>query len=112
MVTLSLISMAGMMGLAVDLGYSYFVQKEAQAAADTAALASVQEAVTRLGVTSNVSGFTCSNAASNTNDLTKLLWSAPSNGSATSIGQLLFRRDERRRQQSLQWLSVCQAKRL
>ncbi len=39
MVTLALFSMLGMMGLAVDLGWSYFVQKEAQAAADTAALA-------------------------------------------------------------------------
>lgn len=59
MVTLALISMLGMMGLAVDLGWSYFVQKEAQAAADTAALAAAQEAVNRLGVGSDVSGFNC-----------------------------------------------------
>ena len=59
MVTLALFSMMGMMGLAVDLGWSYFTQKQAQAAADTAALAAAQEAVTRLGVTSNVSGFNC-----------------------------------------------------
>jgi len=43
MVTLSLIAMAGLMGLAVDLGWSYFVQKEAQAAADGAALAAAEE---------------------------------------------------------------------
>ncbi len=45
MVTLALMAMAGLMGLAVDLGWSYFVQKEAQAAADGAALAAVQEAI-------------------------------------------------------------------
>jgi Flp pilus assembly protein TadG len=44
MVTLALFSMAGMMGLAVDLGWSYFVQKTAQAAADGAALAAVHDA--------------------------------------------------------------------
>ena len=49
MVTLALFSMVGMMGLAVDLGWSYFAQKQAQAAADIAALAAAQEAVTRLG---------------------------------------------------------------
>ena len=59
MVTLALFSMMGMMGLAVDLGWSYFSQKQAQAAADSAALAAAQEAVTRLGVSSDVSGFNC-----------------------------------------------------
>jgi hypothetical protein len=59
MVTLTLFAMVGLMGLAVDLGWSYFVQKEAQAAADSAALAAAQEAVHRLGVSSNVSGFRC-----------------------------------------------------
>ena len=59
MVTLALFSMVGMMGLAVDLGWSYFAQKQAQAAVDTAALAAAQEAVNRLGTTNNVSGFNC-----------------------------------------------------
>ena len=59
MVTLALFSMMGMMGLAVDLGWSYFSQKQAQASADAAALAAAQEAVQRLGVSSNVSGFGC-----------------------------------------------------
>ena len=59
MVTLALFSMVGMMGLSVDLGWSYFSQKQAQAAADTAALAAAQEAVTRLGPSSDVSGFNC-----------------------------------------------------
>ena len=45
MVTLVLIAMCGMMGLAVDLGWSFFVKKQAQAAADGAALAAVQEAM-------------------------------------------------------------------
>ena len=44
MVSLSLIAMSGMMGLAVDLGWSFYVQREAQAAADGAALAAVQAA--------------------------------------------------------------------
>ncbi len=44
MVTLALLSMSGMMGLAVDLGWSYFTQKAAQAAADNAALSAVQRA--------------------------------------------------------------------
>lgn len=44
MVTLALLSMTGMMGLAVDLGYAYFSQKAAQAAADDAALSAVQRA--------------------------------------------------------------------
>jgi len=49
MVTLALFSMAGMMGLAVDLGWSFFVQKTAQTSADGAALAAVQEAYKRNG---------------------------------------------------------------
>jgi len=44
MVTLALITMSGMMGLAVDLGWSYFTQKAAQAAADDAALSAVVRA--------------------------------------------------------------------
>ncbi|HLJ15336.1 MAG TPA: pilus assembly protein TadG-related protein, partial [Bryobacteraceae bacterium] len=41
MVTLALIAMAGLLGLAVDLGWSYFVKKSAQAAADSGALAAI-----------------------------------------------------------------------
>jgi Putative Flp pilus-assembly TadE/G-like len=44
MVTLVLLAMCGMLGLVVDLGWSYFVKKSAQAAADTAALAAVKAA--------------------------------------------------------------------
>jgi hypothetical protein len=44
MVTLALIAMCGVVGLAVDLGWSYFVKKSAQAAADTGALAAVKKA--------------------------------------------------------------------
>lgn len=61
MVTLALVSMCGMMGLAVDLGWSFFVQKSAQAAADGAALAAVQEAYRLNGGGGNV---TCGTAAS------------------------------------------------
>jgi Flp pilus assembly protein TadG len=57
LVSLALFSMAGMMGLAVDLGWSYFTQKVAQASADGAALAAVHEAWARRGGLS--SGWTC-----------------------------------------------------
>jgi Flp pilus assembly protein TadG len=70
MVTIALVAMAGMMGLAVDLGWSFFVQKQAQAAADGAALAAVQEAVARLrGAGLSVTGVTCGASADcETND--------------------------------------------
>ncbi|HEV2198378.1 MAG TPA: pilus assembly protein TadG-related protein [Bryobacteraceae bacterium] len=59
MVTLALFAMAGMMGLAVDLGWSFFVQKQAQASADSAALSAVQEAITRLGGGAGLTGWSC-----------------------------------------------------
>jgi hypothetical protein len=49
MVTLGLIAMTGMLGLAVDLGWSFFVKKQAQAAADAAALAAAEEGMRDLG---------------------------------------------------------------
>ena len=58
MVTLSLFAMFGMMGLAVDTGWSYFVQKRAQAAADAGALAAVHEIYVRAN--GSVSSLTCS----------------------------------------------------
>ena len=55
MVTVALIAMCGMMGLAVDMGWSFFVQKEAQAVADGAALAAVHEVFERKnGIVSSV----------------------------------------------------------
>lgn len=45
MVTVALVAMFGIMGLAVDLGWAYFVKKSAQSAADAAALAAVTAAV-------------------------------------------------------------------
>jgi len=57
LVTLALFAMAGMMGLAVDLGWSGFVKKQAQAAADGAAMGAVTEAMVRLGGTT--AGFVC-----------------------------------------------------
>jgi Flp pilus assembly protein TadG len=56
MVTLAGIAMCGLAGLAVDLGWSFFIKKQAQAAADAAALASVHDALARLG---QVSSFAC-----------------------------------------------------
>jgi Flp pilus assembly protein TadG len=45
LVTLSLFTMCGLLGLAVDLGWSYFVKKSAQNAADAAALAAAYQAL-------------------------------------------------------------------
>jgi hypothetical protein len=56
MVTLALFAMCGMLGLAVDLGWSYFVKKSAQAAADAAAMAAVGAAT---GSGSPLKPFTC-----------------------------------------------------
>ncbi len=65
LVTLALFAMTGIVGLAVDLGWSFFVEKRAQAAADAAALGAVQEAVVRIRAGGGtVTGFTC--AASGT----------------------------------------------
>jgi Flp pilus assembly protein TadG len=57
LVTLSLFAMCGLMGLAVDLGWSYFVKREAQTAADAAAEAAVQKALDTVG---QVAPITCS----------------------------------------------------
>lgn len=56
MITTSLIMMCGMMGLAVDLGWGYFVKKQAQRAADAAAMATVEQGLAKVGVAST---FTC-----------------------------------------------------
>lgn len=42
LVAFALLTMCGLLGLAVDLGWSYYIKKSAQAAADSAALASVR----------------------------------------------------------------------
>ena len=59
LVTLSLFAMAGMMGLAVDFGWMFFLKLSAQTAADTAALGAVEEAKSRFG--NNFVGFNCLN---------------------------------------------------
>src|SRR5574341_1392451 len=55
MVTLVLLAMCGLMGLVVDLGWSHYVRKSEQAAADAAALAAVKEAMDLAAVTGNYS---------------------------------------------------------
>src|SRR5437879_2097713 len=65
MVTFALFAMCGLMGLAVDLGWSFYVHKTARAAADSAAMAALQEAVVQLkgvpgSVTCATAGITCS----------------------------------------------------
>lgn len=59
MLTIALLALCGMMGLAVDLGWSFFVKKAAQSAADAAAMASIREAL-RYGIPG---GFTCGSSA-------------------------------------------------
>jgi hypothetical protein len=51
LVTLSLFAMCGLLGLAVDLGWSYYVKKSAQNAADSAALAAAYAALSTVGET-------------------------------------------------------------
>jgi len=49
MTTLALFAMCGLIGLAVDLGWSFFVKRSAQAAADTAASAAAEEVLAAVG---------------------------------------------------------------
>src|SRR5215469_895659 len=49
MVTFSMILIFGMLGLAIDLGWGFFVKRSAQAAADAAALAAARKAFSSLG---------------------------------------------------------------
>lgn len=86
MVTLGVISMCGIMGLAVDLGWSYFVEKQAQAAADMAALGAVQEAHANRGVGA---GFTCSVAPSG-NTQAYCQWPTPANCSTLNVDSNLW----------------------
>src|SRR6266498_266617 len=58
LLTLSLFAMCGMLGLAVDLGWSYFVKRSAQTAADAAAQAAAQQALDTVGQNGT---FSCSN---------------------------------------------------
>src|SRR2546423_4359623 len=58
LVTFVLAPMIGFIGLVTDLGYMHYLQKSAQAAADSAALA----AVYRFNRTLGGSSFTCSTA--------------------------------------------------
>ncbi|PYT13599.1 MAG: hypothetical protein DMG59_20055, partial [Acidobacteria bacterium] len=65
MVSLSLFAMCGLMGLAIDVGWSYYVHKMARAAADSAALAAVNEALLAIKGTAppydcTTTGITCS----------------------------------------------------
>ena len=51
-VSLALFAMFGILGLVFDLGWSYFVEKQTQAAADAAAMASALDVLDRFGATS------------------------------------------------------------
>ena len=45
MVTVALLAMSGLIGLAVDFGWSYYLRRTEQAAADAAAMAAVNAAM-------------------------------------------------------------------
>ncbi len=67
MVTLSLLAMSGVLGLALDLGWMYFVKKSAQAAVDASVLAAatkVLEGVGEEGPWTCGAGMTCQEATS------------------------------------------------
>jgi hypothetical protein len=49
--------MCGLLGLAVDLGWSYFIKKSAQNAADSAALADAYQALSAVGETASFSSY-------------------------------------------------------
>src|ERR1700687_5629487 len=70
LVTLPLLAMCGMMGLAVDMGWSFFVHKQAQTAADTAALGAVEEGFKRLAAgTGAISAFGCAGGGTRSTQL-------------------------------------------
>lgn len=78
MITLALLAMTGMMGLAVDLGWSFFVKKQAQAAADGAALAAVQEVSKRAGGMASAINCSAASADCQTNPVACSSYSAGS----------------------------------
>jgi len=57
MVTVALVAMFGLLGLAVDLGWEFYVHKTARAAADSAALAAVRHA--RASLQGTAGPYTC-----------------------------------------------------
>ena len=66
MVGVGLIALSGLMGLAVDLGWSYFVQRMEQSAADAAAMAAVNHAMDLIagGATFDCTGLACGSGCS------------------------------------------------
>jgi hypothetical protein len=56
LVTFALVAMCGLLGLAVDLGWGYFVKKSAQVSADAGALASAQGILSQVHQTNPITG--------------------------------------------------------
>jgi hypothetical protein len=81
MITTSLIALCGVMGLAVDLGWGYFVKKSAQRAADAAAMATVEQALLQVG---QVSTFVCGVNLTCQSNITSCA-AAPASPPATNI---------------------------
>lgn len=77
MVTLALFVICGMLGLAVDLGWSYFREKAARAAADSAAISAAKAAFANLGQNGS---YTCGSLPSGSCQATALNCSSLSAG--------------------------------
>jgi Flp pilus assembly protein TadG len=83
MVTVALFAMCGLLGLAVDLGWSFYVKKSAQAAADAAAIAGLTSGYSRIKGTS--APYSCPGSGTTT------LWcSAPVRCATVSTSSNLY----------------------
>lgn len=92
MITVSLVAMFAVMGLAVDLGWMFYVKRTAQSAADAAALAAARGALITVGqaasftcgvnVDCSTNAVTCSGSFSNNLTMASggACWSAAQNG--------------------------------
>src|ERR1043166_7404739 len=77
MVTFALFAMCGLMGLAIDLGWSFYVHKMARAAADSAAMAAVNKAL--VSVSGNAGPYSCATTGLTCSGLIDCTASAPGN---------------------------------
>jgi Flp pilus assembly protein TadG len=87
MATLALFAMCGLMGLAVDLGWSYFTEKAAQRAADAAALAAVKAAFSTL---TQSGPFACTSNPCSPNAACMVCQATPTPCSSIAAGSNLY----------------------
>jgi len=91
MVTLGVSFLIGLLGLVVDVGYSYYLKQVAQAAADSAVMAAATSAQTtgqNCGDDGCVSGYSCpSNPSATTNPGVACLYAAANGARTVSISE-------------------------